>query len=78
MLGAYLFRRGEITLGTVLLLLTYTQQLRQPIDRLDATNFDDRVGPIEPDALKTFRAVIVNIDYPLGLAAYNILREVAA
>ena len=33
--------------------------------------------PVDPAALAASRAVIVNIDYPLGLAAYNILREVA-
>ena len=33
--------------------------------------------PIDAAALAASRAVIVNIDYPLGLAAYNILREVA-
>jgi hypothetical protein len=35
------------------------------------------VLPIDTAALAASRAVIVNIDYPLGLAAYNILREVA-
>ena len=30
-----------------------------------------------PRALAASRAVIVNVDYPLGLAAYNILREAA-
>jgi ATP-binding cassette, subfamily B, bacterial len=34
-MGAYLFRRGEITLGTVFLLLSYTQLLRRPIEQLN-------------------------------------------
>jgi len=32
---------------------------------------------VHAEALRSSRAVIVNVDYPLGLAAYNILREVA-
>jgi len=48
-----------------------------PLDRLAPAGLDERVLPVEPDALGASRAVIVNIDYPLGLAAYNILREVA-
>ena len=34
-------------------------------------------GQVDHDALAASGAVIVNIDYPLGVAAYNILREVA-
>jgi hypothetical protein len=48
-----------------------------PLDRVTAEHCDERVLPIDPTALGASRAVIVNIDYPLGLAAYNILREVA-
>jgi len=48
-----------------------------PLDRVTAEHCDERVLPIDAAALKASRAVIVNIDYPLGLAAYNILREVA-
>lgn len=48
-----------------------------PLDRLAPANLDARIGRVDPDALHASRAVIVNIDYPLGLAAYNILREVA-
>jgi hypothetical protein len=48
-----------------------------PLDRLDTARFDERVLPVDATALGASRAVIVNIDYPLGLAAYNILREVA-
>jgi hypothetical protein len=48
-----------------------------PLDRLAPARFDERVLPVNSDGLAASRAVIVNIDYPLGLAAYNILREVA-
>jgi hypothetical protein len=48
-----------------------------PLDRITAANCDERVLPIDAAALTASKAVIVNIDYPLGLAAYNILREVA-
>ncbi len=48
-----------------------------PLDRLTPAHFDDRVLPVDVAVLAKSRAVIVNIDYPLGLAAYNILREVA-
>jgi hypothetical protein len=48
-----------------------------PLDRLEPANFDPRLGPIDAELLHRSQAVIVNIDYPLGLAAYNILREVA-
>ncbi|HEX6537591.1 MAG TPA: hypothetical protein VF155_00230 [Candidatus Dormibacteraeota bacterium] len=48
-----------------------------PLDRLDPAHLDSRLGEIDATALRSSRAVIINIDYPLGLAAYNILREVA-
>jgi hypothetical protein len=48
-----------------------------PLDRLAPARFDDRLLPVDAAVLAASRAVIVNIDYPLGLAAYNILREVA-
>jgi hypothetical protein len=35
-----------------------------------------RLGPIDAERLSQCGAVIVNIEYPLGLAAYNILREI--
>jgi hypothetical protein len=47
------------------------------LDRLDPAALDERLHPIDAQALRSSRAVIVNVDYPLGLAAYNILREVA-
>jgi hypothetical protein len=45
--------------------------------RLDPACLDPRVGDIDAAALRRSRAAIVNIDYPLGLAAYHILRQVA-
>ncbi len=47
------------------------------LDRLDPAGLDPRLGPIESERLARCPAVIVNIEYPLGLAAYNILREIA-
>jgi hypothetical protein len=44
---------------------------------LDPGALDPRVGDVDAAALARSGAVIVNIDYPLGVAAYNILREVA-
>jgi hypothetical protein len=48
-----------------------------PLARLDPANLDPRLGEVDGDRLAASGAVIVNVDYPLGLAAYNILREVA-
>ena len=45
------------------------------LDRLDPAGLDPRLGPLDADKLAASEAVIVNIEYPLGLAAYNILRE---
>ena len=45
------------------------------LDRLDPAGLDPRLGSLEASKLKDSGAVIVNIEYPLGLAAYNILRE---
>ncbi|HWH94465.1 MAG TPA: hypothetical protein VNT03_11445 [Baekduia sp.] len=47
-----------------------------PLGKLDAAALDDRLGDVDGEALQASDAVIVNIDYPLGLAAYNILREI--
>ncbi|QEC46199.1 hypothetical protein FSW04_00515 [Baekduia soli] len=47
-----------------------------PLARLDPARLDPRLGEVDPDALRASGAVIVNVDYPLGLAAYNILREI--
>jgi hypothetical protein len=48
-----------------------------PLGALRCDALDPRIGEVDADALAASQAVIVNIDYPLGLAAYNILREVA-
>jgi hypothetical protein len=48
-----------------------------PLAALSRDGLDPRVGDVDADALAASDAVIVNIDYPLGVAAYNILREVA-
>jgi hypothetical protein len=48
-----------------------------PLGALKCDGLDPRIGEVDADALAASDAVIVNIDYPLGLAAYNILREVA-
>src|SRR3954447_14809523 len=48
------------------------------LDKLDPAGLDPRLGPIDPERLARCPAVIVNIEYPLGLAAYNILREIAS
>jgi hypothetical protein len=47
-----------------------------PLAKLDPARLDPRLGEVDFDALRDSGAVIVNIDYPLGLAAYNILREI--
>jgi len=46
------------------------------LDRLDTRWLDPRLGDVDADKLSRSPAVIVNIEYPLGLAAYNILREI--
>jgi hypothetical protein len=48
-----------------------------PLAKLHRERLDPRLGDVDADALATTDAVVVNIDYPLGVAAYNILREVA-
>src|SRR5262249_46716918 len=47
------------------------------IASLDPTCLDPRVGEVDAEALARSSATIINIDYPLGLAAYHILRQVA-
>jgi hypothetical protein len=47
-----------------------------PLAALDAATLDPRLGDVDAAALAASEAVIVNIDYPLGVAAYNILREI--
>jgi hypothetical protein len=48
-----------------------------PLAKLQAARIDPRVGAVDADRLARSEALIVNTDYPLGLAAYNLLREVA-
>jgi hypothetical protein len=48
-----------------------------PLAALDPARLDPRIGRVDPAKLAASEAVVVNVDYPLGLAAYNILREVA-
>ncbi len=48
------------------------------LDKLDPAGLDPRLGPVDADKLARTDAVVVNIEYPLGLAAYNILREVTS
>ena len=62
--------------------LRSTNALRVPaqvisLAALDPASLDPRLGRVDHDTLAASGAVIVNIDYPLGVAAYNILREVA-
>ena len=45
--------------------------------KLDPSRLDPRLADVDADKLARSPARIVNIEYPLGLAAYNILREVA-
>ena len=47
------------------------------LSALDPAGLDPRLGEVDADRLAASPAVIVNIEYPLGLAAYNILREIA-
>lgn len=44
---------------------------------LDPQLFDPRVGRVDASALRASPAAIINIDYPLGLASYHLLRQVA-
>ena len=68
-------RLGILHVGSVTALDVAAQVIA--LSSLDASRFDARLGPVDAAALRASRAVIVNIDYPLGLAAYNILREIA-
>ncbi|MBN1250131.1 MAG: hypothetical protein JXC32_20875 [Anaerolineae bacterium] len=48
------------------------------LSQLEPENLDIRiVGRLTLDRLKETRAVILNIDYPLGLAAYHLLSRIA-
>ena len=45
--------------------------------RLDPGLFDPRIADLELEFLRDSDAFILNVDYPLGVAAYNILAKVA-
>ncbi|HWM08515.1 MAG TPA: hypothetical protein VNO82_04200 [Solirubrobacteraceae bacterium] len=45
------------------------------LDKLDPAGLDPRLGPVDAERLAASSAVVINIEYPLGLASYNILRE---
>jgi hypothetical protein len=47
------------------------------LSKLDASSIDPRVGTLDARRLKESDACILNIDYPLGQAAYHLLRQVA-
>ena len=47
------------------------------LSKLDAAAIDPRVGAVDEAQLKRSGACIINVDYPLGEAAYHILRQVA-
>jgi Family of unknown function (DUF6909) len=48
-----------------------------PLAKLQPGRLDPRLGAVDAERMARSEAVIVNTDYPLGLAAYNLLREVA-
>ncbi len=48
-----------------------------PLAKLDRARLDPRLGDVDAERMARSEAVIVNTDYPLGVAAYNLLREVA-
>jgi hypothetical protein len=48
------------------------------LSRLDPAHFDARLAMPGLERLKDSPAVIVNIDYPLGAAAYHILTEISS
>ena len=47
------------------------------LSKLDASAIDPRVGAVDAARLRNSPAAILNVDYPLGEAAYHILRQVA-
>jgi ATP-binding cassette, subfamily B, bacterial len=68
-LGAALFRAGEITLGAVFLVISYTELLRQPIEQLsreaqDLQRATAGIGRIQ-DLLETRSVVVDGPDGPL-------------
>jgi hypothetical protein len=47
------------------------------LNRLSPADLDARIGNPPADRLKRSGAIVINVNYPLGLAAYNLLREIA-
>jgi hypothetical protein len=47
------------------------------LSQLDPSSIDPRVGKVDEEKLRASDACILNVDYPLGMAAYHILRQVA-
>lgn len=47
------------------------------LNQMDAARLDPRIGAIDQDALARSSAYVLNVDYPLGLGAYHLLRQVA-
>jgi len=48
-----------------------------PLSQLDKNRIDPRITEDYSEVLKQSDAVIINIDYPLGLAAYQVMTEIA-
>ena len=47
------------------------------LNRLTAGDLDARLGSPPADRLQRSSAIVINVNYPLGLGAYNLLREIA-
>jgi hypothetical protein len=47
------------------------------LNALDPSVIDERVGAVDAEKLRQSDACVLNVDYPLGVAAYHILRQVA-
>ncbi|MGH7866264.1 MAG: DUF6909 family protein, partial [Candidatus Dormibacteraceae bacterium] len=45
--------------------------------KLDPQHLDPRIGPVNTEALRASNAYIINVDYPLGMGAYHLLRQIA-
>jgi hypothetical protein len=78
--GAAARRASEQAAGVTHLRSTTALRVPAQIFQLSALKpegLDPRLGAVDPEVLAETDAVLVNIDYPLGVAAYNILREVA-
>jgi hypothetical protein len=65
---------GITHLGSQTALRVAAQVMR--LADLDPARFDARLGEVDGARLAASEAVVVNVDYPLGVAAYNILREI--